>query len=122
VANPNIIILYVNDPAASVAFYEALLGVPAAVASPGFASFALEGGFSLGLWAKSSVKPAPAQSGARTELAFMVRGEAAVDALYADWKGRGLPIEQELTTMDFGPTFVALDPDGHRLRGCLFDE
>jgi hypothetical protein len=29
---------------------------------------------------------------------------------------RGLPIAQAPTAMDFGPTFVALDPDGHRLR------
>jgi len=27
-----------------------------------------------------------------------------------------LPIAQPLTQMDFGYTFVALDPDGHRLR------
>ncbi len=35
---------------------------------------------------------------------------------YDDWARRGLVIEQEPVTMDFGRTFVALDPDGHRLR------
>ena len=41
---------------------------------------------------------------------------AAVDATHADWKERGLPILQSPTEMDFGRTFVAGDPDGHRLR------
>ena len=41
---------------------------------------------------------------------------ADVDAQHVDWRKRGLPIAQAPTTMDFGRTFVALDPDGHRLR------
>ena len=35
---------------------------------------------------------------------------------YRDWSLRGLPILQAPIDMDFGRTFVALDPDGHRLR------
>jgi hypothetical protein len=35
---------------------------------------------------------------------------------FADWKKRGLNILQEPVQMDFGTTFVATDPDGHRLR------
>jgi len=56
------------------------------------------------------------------ELGFMVEGTGAVEQHYRDWKARGLPIAQELTTMDFGPTFVVLDPDGHRLRVCEPDK
>ena len=41
---------------------------------------------------------------------------AAVKATFADWKQRGLTIVQEPVQMDFGHTFVAADPDGHRLR------
>lgn len=33
-----------------------------------------------------------------------------------DWTTRGLHVVQQPTDMDFGHTFVALDPDGHRLR------
>lgn len=40
----------------------------------------------------------------------------AVDTMYTDWKRRGLEIIQAPTRMSFGATFVALDPDGHRLR------
>ncbi len=40
----------------------------------------------------------------------------AVDTTHADWSGRGLTILQRPTDMDFGRTFLAIDPDGHRLR------
>ena len=45
-------------------------------------------------------------------------GRPIVDSspTFADWKQRGLPILQEPVQMDFGHTFVAADPDGHRLR------
>ena len=33
----------------------------------------------------------------------------------------GFPIALEPTTLDFGYTFVATDPDGHRLRVCATD-
>jgi hypothetical protein len=36
--------------------------------------------------------------------------------LFADWQLRGVSIAQPPTEMDFGLTFVALDPDQHRLR------
>ena len=50
------------------------------------------------------------------EVAFTVENAAAVEATFADWKKRGLNILQEPVQMDFGKTFVATDPDGHRLR------
>jgi hypothetical protein len=39
-----------------------------------------------------------------------------VQALYADWAKRGLRVAQAPRVMDFGFTFLSLDPDGHRLR------
>ena len=50
------------------------------------------------------------------EVAFALADKAAVQSLYNDWQQRGLPILQQPLQMDFGYTFVALDPDGHRLR------
>ena len=50
------------------------------------------------------------------EVAFTVENAAAVEATFDDWKKRGLNILQEPVQMDFGTTFVATDPDGHRLR------
>jgi predicted enzyme related to lactoylglutathione lyase len=45
-----------------------------------------------------------------------VPDNAAVDQTHADWRERGLKVAQPPTDMEFGRTFVALDPDGHRLR------
>jgi predicted enzyme related to lactoylglutathione lyase len=39
-----------------------------------------------------------------------------VRATHADWLARGLDVLQPPTPMDFGFTFTAGDPDGHRLR------
>lgn len=113
---PNFILLYVADPASSAAFYGELLGGAPVEASPTFALFRLGSGVMLGLWARRGVEPAATGTGASSELAFAVGGDAEVDALHERWCGRGLDVAQPPTRMDFGYTFVALDPDGHRLR------
>ena len=60
-------------------------------------------------------RTAKGQSGA-SEIAFAVADAATVEATYADWQARGVAIAQVPTSMSFGTTFVAVDPDGHRLR------
>jgi catechol 2,3-dioxygenase-like lactoylglutathione lyase family enzyme len=112
----NFVILYVDSPPASAAFYADLLGRAPVESSPTFAMFAMESGVMLGLWSRHTVEPAASAAGGGGEVAFSVADNATVDALHADWRGRGLPILQPPADMDFGHTFVALDPDGHRLR------
>ena len=116
VPDPNFVLLYVASPAASSAFYTDLLGRPPVESSPTFAMFALASGVMLGLWARDEVKPAAGGAAGASEIALALGDEDAVHALHADWSARGLKIAQPPTTMDFGRTFVALDPDGHRLR------
>jgi catechol 2,3-dioxygenase-like lactoylglutathione lyase family enzyme len=113
--NPNFLLLHVDSPAASAAFYETLLGHPPIETSPTFVMFALRSGIMLGLWSRHTVEPETGAAGA-SELAFTVENEKAVDAAYADWKGKNVSILMAPATMDFGRTFVAADPDGHRLR------
>jgi predicted enzyme related to lactoylglutathione lyase len=108
-----LVILYVDSPAASAVFYASLLGQEPVEASATFVMFALPSGISLGLWSRHIVEPAAAASGGGTEIAFIV---GDVDAAHVDWSARGLVIAQPPTDLDFGRTFVALDPDGHRLR------
>jgi catechol 2,3-dioxygenase-like lactoylglutathione lyase family enzyme len=115
-ADPNFVLLYVDSPPASATFYAGLLGRPPVESSPTFAMFALSSGVMLGLWSKHTVEPAAKATGGGAELAFTVADANAVRAMHADWSGRGLPIAQAPTDLDFGHTFVALDPDGHRLR------
>lgn len=114
-SDPSFVLLYVDDPAASSAFYADLLGRPPVESSPTFVMFALASGMMLGLWSRHGVSPAATAPGG-AELAFTVPDAAAVTATHAAWKGRGLTIAQSPAQLDFGHTFVALDPDGHRLR------
>jgi catechol 2,3-dioxygenase-like lactoylglutathione lyase family enzyme len=111
----NFVLLYVESPTASATFYTDLFGRPPVEQSPGFAMFAMASGVMLGLWARDMVEPKPAASGGG-EICFTVPDSEAVDGTHADWRKRGLTIAQAPTTMDFGRTFVALDPDGNRLR------
>ncbi|SFI10323.1 Predicted lactoylglutathione lyase [Bosea sp. OK403] len=112
----NFIILYVDSPLASARFYADLLGREPLDSSATFAMFALPSGIMLGLWSRHTVEPAAGAAGGGAEIAMTVTDAAAVDAAHADWAARGLAILQAPTDLDFGRTFVALDPDGHRLR------
>jgi catechol 2,3-dioxygenase-like lactoylglutathione lyase family enzyme len=107
--------LYVNDPTASAAFYAELFGATPVEASPTFAMFVLPNGFKLGLWSRHTVSPAATAPGG-AELCFMLPDEAAVRARCDAWTAAGLAIELPFTRLDFGPSCVARDPDGHRLR------
>lgn len=112
----NFFLLYVDSPAASARFYADLLDAEPLEQSPTFAMFALPSGVRLGLWSRHTVEPAAAAAGGGGEIATVVANAEAVDAVHADWKARGLTILQPPTDLDFGRTFVATDPDGHRLR------
>ena len=112
--SPTFILLYVDDPATSADFYAKLLGRQPIEQSPTFAMFALDANLMLGLWVKGGVEPAP--EGARSEIAFTVADDAAVDRRFDEWRDKGAAILQQPTVLDFGRSFVASDPDGHRLR------
>jgi hypothetical protein len=54
-SDPNMILLYVDSPAKSAAFYADLLARQPVESSPTFAMFALESGVMLGLWSRHTV-------------------------------------------------------------------
>jgi catechol 2,3-dioxygenase-like lactoylglutathione lyase family enzyme len=114
--DPNLVILYVDNPPLSARFYTDLIGKPPVESSPTFAMFVLDNGLMLGMWSRHTVAPAAASLPGACELAFARADSAAVKQTCADWSARGLRIAQAPTDLDFGHTFVALDPDGHRLR------
>ena len=118
---PNLVLLYVEDPVASAGFYERLLSTSPAAVFPTYAAFAFENGLHLGLWSTRARDFVSTGTGHRSELAFMVDDEAKVRALRDAWMADGVEIEQDLAAAVFGLTFVALDPDGHRIRVCLPD-
>jgi len=114
--DPNFILLYVDSPANSAAFYQKLLGRPPVESSPSFAMFPLREGMLLGLWARTDVQPDAPFTGGGAEIGFPVASDEEVLALRDAWRAMGAPVIQEPTHLDFGFTFVATDPDGHRLR------
>lgn len=110
------LLLHVADHAASAALYHELLDIPIVAQKPDIAILPLRDGVMLGLWKSDMAEPqGTGQSGA-SEVAFAVADAAAVEAAHLAWQQRGLPILQAPTQMSFGTTFVAVDPDGHRLR------
>ena len=110
------VLLYVDNPPASAAFYAGLLGKPIVEESTTFAMLPLREGVMLGLWSKRTVEPPAGGAPGASEVAFTLADADAVRAAYGDWAKRGLQMIQPPTKMDFGTTFVALDPDGHRIR------
>ncbi|WP_353193659.1 VOC family protein [Pandoraea pnomenusa] len=114
--HPNMVNLYVASPPESAAFYADLFDLEPVEASPGFALFVFPTGLKLGLWARFSVLPTVIAPPGGSEVVLPVASNAHVDATWEDWSGRGITILQKPTTMDFGRTFVASDPDGHRIR------
>lgn len=112
----NLALLFVTDPSRSADFYSSLLGSQPVERSSNFAMFVLSNGFKLGLWRRSEVVPLADGAPGASELVFAAESDREVDDLFAEWTGNGIVIAQNPTRMDFGYTFVGLDPDGHRLR------
>lgn len=109
-------ILYVADVPKSVAFYRDLFDKEPVHASPGFGLFTLENGTAWALWQRDEVEPAVSAQPGAAEYCFAIDSREALETLAAAWKGQGIPVVQEPVDLDFGYTFTALDPDGHRLR------
>ena len=111
----NILLLYVADPAISAAFYAKVLARPPVEQSPTFALFILDTGLALGLWSKEGVAPAPTNPPGACDLGLKVAPDQ-ITQMHLDWQKMGATIALPPTRLDFGTSFVATDPDGHRLR------
>ncbi len=120
----NMTIIYVPNVVKSADFYAALFDMKPVELSPTFAMFIFNSGFKLGIWSKYTVQPAalPQPFSANGEIVFKTETQKDVDFLYNEWGAfREITIIQTPTKMDFGYTFTAVDPDGHRLRVCYLD-
>ena len=112
---PSSVVLYVENLAISAQFYQDLFGIKPEDLSPTFTNFTLSNGMGIGLKTKHSVTPAPGNNGSG-ELAFTLENKKKVDTLFAEWQKQGISIAQPPTDLPYGYTFLALDPDGNRLR------
>ncbi len=113
---PSTLLQYVRDVAASATLYSGILGKPPVEQSPGFALFLLGDGAALGLWQRDDVQPAVSAQAGAAELAMLVAKPETVQQTHDAWRALGVQILQAPVTLEFGHTFVGVDPDGHRLR------
>ncbi|MDX3973036.1 VOC family protein [Shinella sp.] len=120
--SPGLLILYVEDPARSSHFYGKLLDRTPVFVSPGYVGFDFGNGLGLGLWSTTSTEFVSGGTGNRSEIAIVLDGDNAIDAIHDKWKAEGVEIEQSPFDAVFGRTFVARDPDGHRIRICPPDK
>lgn len=118
---PNLFLLYVENPLSSASFYEELFECAPKASFPTYVAFEF-GDMTIALWSTSAKNFVSGGTGHRSELALMVPDDHAVRALHDRWKSGGVAIEQPLHEAVFGLTFVALDPDGHRIRVCTPDQ
>ncbi len=108
-----ITLLFVTNPQKSSLFYQEILNLKPIEESPTFVMFALKNGIMLGLWSKYTAEPRVEVAAGALEICFPAEN---VDALYEEWGKMHVTVAQKPTDMDFGRTFVILDPDGHRIR------
>lgn len=111
--NLGFILLFVTNPIKSSEFYSNLLGLKPIEESPTFVLFKLSNGTMLGLWSRHTAEPRVESHPGAMEICFATDN---VDHVYELWGNKGITILQKPTDMDFGRTFVASDPDGHRIR------
>ncbi len=112
-------LLFVENPQKSSLFYQEILELKPIEESPTFVMFALKNGVMLGLWSKYTAEPRVNASPGALEICFPTEN---VDALYEEWGRKHVTVAQKPTDMDFGRTFVVLDPDGHRIRAYKLHE
>lgn len=65
--------------------------------------------------------PAPQPHIGGTEICMSDVSNREVDEIFRKWSELGVEIIMKPAMLDFGYTFVATDPDGHRLRVCAID-
>ncbi len=118
---PNLLLFYVQNPLESALFYEKIFSKKPVASYPTYVAFSFENGLTFSLWSTQAKNFVSGGSGHRSELAFMVKDEQEVRELRKLWGELGVTIEQDLHEAVFGLTFVALDPDGHRIRVCIPD-
>lgn len=115
-SNAHYVLLFVDSPRRSAAFYRDLLGLEPVEEQATFALFVLDSGLRLGLWSKHTAEPLSSALPGGMEVGFEVPDKAAVEKCYAEWTAKDARVLQKPVDLDFGHTFVVLDLDGHRLR------
>jgi len=111
----NAVTLYVQDLDASIAFYSQLLEREVHPIAEGLVVFIQYSESRLILRSKASVHPYSHGVGG-FELMFNAYTNSKVDAIFNKWKTDGVVICVPPAMTSYSYAFLALDPDGHRLK------
>jgi predicted enzyme related to lactoylglutathione lyase len=110
-------IVYVNDAPAAARFYGDLLGVSPSLETPEYITFSLGPGAELAVWSGQFDDLSPdVPRTSEVCLAVNDGGPDEISAIFQQWQSKGVTILREPHDMGFGPTFLAADPDGNRIR------
>ncbi|MET7477035.1 VOC family protein [Streptomyces sp. NPDC005648] len=114
-------IVYVNDAPAAARFYGDLLDMSPSFETPGYLTFDLGPGADLAVWSGQFENLSPGVPRTSEVCLAIDGGPDDVDAIFRCWKSKGVTILLEPHDAGFGPTFLAADPDGNRIRVALRD-
>jgi catechol 2,3-dioxygenase-like lactoylglutathione lyase family enzyme len=110
------IVLYVEDINRSKDFYADIFNCEPQVLSPTFVALEFASNVTITLKQSADLTPASSVTGGGTELSMPVADKTIFNALYQSWCAKGVKFAQTPAELIFGFNFVALDPDGHRIR------
>ncbi len=96
----------------SIDFYSIDFDCEQTLLSPTFAALTFASNVKITLKQSDALTP----TGGGTELSIAMTGKQALENLYKEWKAKGIQFEQAPEESVFGINFVAIDPDGHRIR------
>lgn len=114
----NYIVLYVTDPNESARFYGELFNREVTISSENFSVFTLPSGMQIGLYRRSMVEPSLHGNESQCELCIVLENNQSVDSLHQVWLSQNTKILKAPFDACFAYTFIAADPDGHRIRVC----
>jgi catechol 2,3-dioxygenase-like lactoylglutathione lyase family enzyme len=112
-------IVYVNDAPAAARFYGDLLGMTPSFETPGYITFDLGPGADLALWSGQFEGLSPDVPRTGEVCLGIDSGPDGLAAIFEQWRSKGVTILREPHDLGFGPTFLAADPDGNRVRVAL---
>lgn len=110
------IVLYVEDVQLSMSFYERVFECQPKLLSPTFAVVEFAENVKITLKQADALTPSSQVRGGGTELSIPATSRIELDNLFEQWKKLSVVFAQEREKSVYGVNFVALDPDGHRLR------
>lgn len=111
--NLGFVTLFVKNASVSATFYSKLFNVQPIKQDPLGVMFKFENGTILALVSRYTAQPTVCAEPGAAEICFTVDD---VDKAFKEWGEQGVTIIQKVTDMDFGRTFTAVDPDGHRIK------